>query len=48
LIAATSVWAVDWYSSIEQRTNVYVLIGSTLGGLWTGMVRSNKEQMSMP
>ena len=34
-------WTVDWYGSIEQRTNVYTLTGSTLGGLWTSMVRSN-------
>ena len=41
-------WTVDWYGSIEQRTNVYTLTGSTLDGLWTGMVRSNKEQTATP
>ena len=33
-------WTVDWYGSIEQRTNVYALTGLALGGLWTGMVRT--------
>jgi hypothetical protein len=41
-------WTVDGYGSIKQRTNVYALTGSTLGGLWTGMDRSNKEQTSTP
>jgi len=39
---------MDSYGSIEQRTNVYALTGSTLGGLWIGVVRSNKKQTSTP
>jgi len=39
---------VDWYGSIKRRTNVRALTGLMLGGLWTGMVRSNGEQTSAP